>query len=176
MRRLAKISIIALGLAMMASFLPSFAEDGYKFVQLEHTRDFAAAGSENRQQGRAMLLMFSGAHCRYCHAIEEDFLKPMLRSGEYDALISMHKIDLYSDDEVVGFDGQPIRIPELARRYEVFVMPTLLFVDDQGREVGERRIGLTTPGLYGGYLDASIQAAVSAVRRQGTQQISLLRE
>jgi hypothetical protein len=176
MRSITTIGFIALGLAMMGAFWPSFAEDGYKSVQLEHTRDFAVAGSENQQQGRAMLLMFSGTHCRYCRTIEEDFLKPMLRSGEYDALISMHKIDLYSNDELLDFDGQRIRIPDLARRYDVFVMPTLLFVDGQGREVGERRIGLTTPGLYGGYLDASIQAAVTAVRQQGGQQVSLLRE
>lgn len=142
------------------------AEDGYKFVELKQTRDLAALGAKSIDQQQAILLMFSGDRCRFCITVEEDFLKPMLRSGDYDDLISMHKIPLDSRGSLTDFNGETIAISDLAKRYGVFIMPTVVFVDGQGREVAEKRVGLMTPAYYGGYLDDSIRAAHAAVSQQ----------
>ncbi len=134
-------------------------------VELRQTRDFANQGAQEQQAGRAMLLMFSGEGCRFCTVVEEDFLKPMMRSGDYDELVSMHKVHLSSRTRLTDFDGQPTSGRELAERYGVFVMPTVVFVDGQGQEVAERRVGLMTEAYYGGYLDDSIREALRNIRQ-----------
>lgn len=154
------LSILVLSLS-----LPVLADDGYKFVELKPISNMAELAAQTQREGRAILLMFSGDHCRYCTEVEEDFLKPMLRSGDYDALISMHKVQLASRQTLIDFDGNPISVAQLAKRYQVIVMPTVVFLDGQGHEVGEKRVGLMTPAFYGGYLDTSIRDAARAVQQ-----------
>lgn len=161
-----------LGIVILSLSLPVLADDGYKFVELKPLSNMAELAAQTHREGRAILLMFSGDHCRYCTEVEEDFLKPMLRSGDYDALISMHKVQLASRQTLIDFDGNPISVAQLAKRYQVFVMPTVVFLDSQGREVGEKRVGRMTPAFYGGYLDTSIRDAARAVQQS---QLSVLR-
>ena len=164
MRKLLQTMTIGLALLLMTPVATLSAEEGYKFVELKQTQDFAALGAQSRQEGRAILLMFSGEHCRFCVTAEEYFLKPMLRSGDYDGMITMHKLDLTRDNELTNFDGSPISTRELADRYGVYVMPTVVFIDDRGDEVGKQRVGLMTEAFYGEYLDLSIRAAAAAMQ------------
>lgn len=166
MRKLLSSAALAALIAMFATHSNAIADDGYKFVQLEQTRDFSRAGAEHLRDGRAMLLMFSGDHCRFCITVEEDFLKPMLRSGDYDEMISMHKVQLSARERVIDFNGRRTTGRALAERYGVFVMPTVVFVDGNGNEVAPKRVGLMTEAYYGGYLDESIRAAAKYVQQR----------
>jgi thioredoxin-related protein len=157
--------VIAVFLLVFSANSPVFAEDGYKFVEIKQTRDLAVLAEQSRQHQRAILLMFSGNSCRFCTIAEEDYLKPMLRSGEYDTLISMHKVRLDSDETLIDFDGKATTSSKLAKRYGVFVMPTIIFVDAQGKEVAEKRVGVMTEAYYAGYLDDSIRTAHAALGR-----------
>lgn len=159
-----------IGLSLVSAI---FADDGYKFVELKPAGNMAELAVQTQREGRAILLMFSGDHCRFCREVEEDFLKPMLRSGDYDDLVSMHKIQLTSRQSLIDFDGKPITVEQLARRYGVYVMPTVVFLDGEGREVGEKRVGRMTPAFYGGYLDMSIRDAARAVRQATAEKIAV---
>jgi hypothetical protein len=57
------------------------------------------------------------------------------------------------------FDGQSVAPDALASRYRTRLTPTVLFLDDRGRELTERIIGINTVDFYGYYLDAAIDAA-----------------
>ena len=111
-----------------------------------------------------ILLAFSADDCSYCKLLEEDFLQPMLLSGEYEDRIFIRKLIIDNGSDVTDFTGQQTAATRLSDRYRVFVTPTILFVDGNGRELAERMVGINTPELYGGYLDACVETALADIR------------
>ncbi|MGB5442907.1 MAG: hypothetical protein WBN57_09800, partial [Gammaproteobacteria bacterium] len=91
--------------------------------------------------------------------LEEDFLQPMLLSGEYRDKIIMRKLVLDDGSRLRDFSGQRIDATRLSDRYRVYVTPTILFVDGNGKEIAERMVGINTPEMFGGYLDDCIETA-----------------
>jgi hypothetical protein len=65
---------------------------------------------------------------------------------------------------LTGFDGQPITAEEFAQQYKAQITPTLLFLDADGREISERRIGISNLELYSQYLQRSIDKALTVTR------------
>lgn len=108
-----------------------------------------------------LLLMFSADECPYCITVEEQFLKPMVISGDYRNKVLMRKVMLGAHPSGTDFDGQQLNADALAQRYNVFVTPTVVFVNDKGEEIAERLVGINTVDYYGAYLDQSIDAALS---------------
>ena len=111
-----------------------------------------------------ILLTFSADDCGYCELLEENFLQPMLLSGDYDDRIIIRKLILDDGSSVTDFSGRQTEATRLSDRYRVFVTPTILFVDGNGRELAERMIGINTPELFGGYLDACVATALASIR------------
>ena len=115
-----------------------------------------------------ILLTFSADDCSYCELLEEDFLQPMLLSGEYEDSVIIRKLILDNGSSVTDFSGQPTAVTRLSDHYRVFVTPTILFVDSNGRELAERVVGINTPELFGGYLDACVETALASIRNPAT--------
>ena len=111
-----------------------------------------------------ILLAFSADDCSYCELLEEDFLQPMLLSGEYEDRIIIRKLILDNGSDVRDFNGRKTEATRLSDHYRVFVTPTILFVDGNGRELAERMVGINTPELFGGYLDACVETALKSIR------------
>ncbi|HEY0635267.1 MAG TPA: thioredoxin fold domain-containing protein [Gammaproteobacteria bacterium] len=127
-------------------------------------KDLRHEASQSREKGLPILLMFSADHCSYCVRIEEDFLKPMQNGGFYDDKVIIRRIKLGSQ-QVADLDGSRISSRELGERYDVSVTPTLVFIDHKGRQLAPKLVGLTTPELYGGYLDEAIDTSLDRLRR-----------
>jgi thioredoxin-related protein len=117
-----------------------------------------------RSRELPILLAFSAIDCSYCEELEEEFLEPMLLSGEYREKILIRKLILDNGSRVTDFSGNRVDATELADRYRVFVTPTLLFVDTRGQELAERMVGINTLELFGGYLDECIETALLKLR------------
>ena len=111
-----------------------------------------------------ILLAFSADDCSYCELLEEDFLQPMLLSGEYEDSIIIRKLVLDNGSSVTDFSGRRTAATRLSDHYRVFVTPTILFVNGNGRELAERMVGINTPELFGGYLDACVETALAVIR------------
>ena len=111
-----------------------------------------------------ILLTFTSMVCSYCELLEQDFLQPMLLGGEYRDKVIIRKLEVGYGSTVTDFSGQSIAASELSDRYRVFVTPTLLFVDGNGKELAERMVGINTPELFGGYLDNCIETALLRIR------------
>jgi len=126
--------------------------------------DLAADGRLAAERRLPILLVVAASDCPYCVQLEEDFLKPMLISGDYDDRVIIRKIEIDQADLLRDFDGRLVTPSELADRYRASLTPTMLFLDPQGRELVERMVGLTTPDFFGGYLDQAIDAAREALR------------
>lgn len=133
--------------------------------RVEESRDLAADGRLARSQQLPILLAVMSNSCDYCEQLEEDFLKPMLISGYYQDRILIRKVIIDEGNRLTYFDGTSLDTDQLASRYRVRVVPTLLFLDSAGNELAERMVGINTPEMYGGYLDQNIDAALSRVRK-----------
>lgn len=163
---------LAFGL-MIAAVAPSFATEEMKKVEVPEVRDLKQLAAQSEQRRLPILLMFSAEHCGYCIRVEEDFLKPMLRSGQYEEKVLIHKFKIDGSHTIVDFDGGKITASEFASRYNVFVTPTVVFIDGRGQQLAPKRIGLTTPDYYGGYLDESIDTALDVLRRNTPMRVKL---
>jgi hypothetical protein len=133
-------------------------------VRVPVAKNLQQEGRLAQSQQLPILLTFTSLVCSYCELLEQDFLQPMLLGGDYSDKVIIRKLELYQGATVIDFNGQSVTASELADRYRVFVTPTLLFVDGNGRELAERMLGINTPELYGGYLDNCIETALLTIR------------
>jgi thioredoxin-related protein len=159
-------SIAGLVLGLL-SFFPAVTVTAAPAPKVAEVRDLSQAAALSRQQHVPLMLMFSAKGCSYCTVLEEDFLRPMLLSGDYTDKVLIRKVDVDAGD-LRDFDGTPITSAALAARYKVVVTPTLVFLDPQGHQLTRRMVGLSTPDMYGGYLDESINVALGHFKAQRT--------
>jgi thioredoxin-related protein len=126
--------------------------------------DLQADGRKAREARLPLLLAFSSITCDYCRQLDVEFLRPMLISGDYTDKILIRRLLLDNGSRVIDFSGERVATTQLAERYRVFVTPTILFLDGDGRELAERMVGINTPEMYGGYLDICIDTALYSLR------------
>ena len=163
---------LLLAAALFAGWLgvgaPSWAGEP-EAVEVTSVRDFQALGQRAEARNLPILLMFSSPFCSYCEVVEEDFLKPMLRSGDYDDRVLIAKVQMQvGSRKVTGFQGERISVDELAARYDVGLTPTVVFLDSEGHAMAEKLVGITTAAYYGGYLDDGIDTALRRLQRVGS--------
>ncbi len=140
--------------------LPAAAGD----VHLPRATDLQALGAEARARNLPILILFSMEHCPWCAVVREEFLNPMLRSGDYTERVIM--VELESDaSPITDFDGRRIEAIDVAQRYDATLSPTVVFLDGHGRELAPKLVGVTTVDFYGGYLDEGIDTALLRLRR-----------
>ncbi len=147
--------------------------EALKDVKVEMVEDFQALGEVSVEKRLPILLMFSASHCTYCVRLEEEFLKPMLRSGDYDDKVLIRKIRIDSYGDIHDFDGQRISVEDFSDRYNVYVTPTVAFLDGSGKQLAPKRVGLSTPEFYGGYLDQAIELALDMLNRNKPLRVKL---
>lgn len=132
-------------------------------VAVPHAQDLRADAHDARARGLPILLLFAAETCGYCIQVEEDYLQPLL-TGDGSERILIRKLHVRDTRTLTDFDGGAVEADELAARYRVDLVPTLVFVDAQGRELAERVVGLGTVDFYWGYLSRSIDTARAQVQ------------
>lgn len=132
-------------------------------VKIPQIKDLHQLGQLAHRRQLPVLIMFSQAGCSFCERLADDFLKPMLISGDYEerVLIRIFRIDRYG--KMRDFDGIERDIYDITSRYRVSVTPTLVFLDGNGKQLAQRMVGLTTPDFFGGYLDEAIDTAYQSL-------------
>jgi thioredoxin-related protein len=133
-------------------------------VEVPVTADLQADGQLAHARRLPILLVFSAQDCSYCEMLEEEFLRPMLLSGDYRDRIIIRKLLLDNGSRLTDFSGQRIDATRLSERYSITVTPTMLFLDEHGAELAQRMVGINTPELFGGYLDDCIETALLMIR------------
>lgn len=170
MRKLLLDTKYTIASLLFVAFGSVIAADDVKVIE---AKDLSSVGEQAHDKRMPILLMFSAEHCTYCERLEEDFLKPMLRSGDYTDKVLIRKVKIDGYDKVRDFEGNRVAASAFADRYKVFVTPTVVFIDGDGLELAEKRVGLTTPDFYGGYLDQSIDQALNILRRDKPMRVKL---
>ncbi len=130
----------------------------------QETRDLAALAQLARERSLPMMLIFSSAFCGYCEKLDEEIVIPMLISGAYQDRILIRKLMLDEWITARDWDGTPRETEEIAKRYRVPVVPTILFLDAHGEEIAPRIVGVQSLEFLGGQVDDAIANALERVK------------
>jgi len=132
--------------------------------QVQQVFDLSILARDSRDKKLPILLLFSATHCPYCELLENEILKPMLLSGDYRDRVIIAKIVLDDANNLRNFNGQPTDMSSFTSRYNLFVTPTLLFLDAKGTEINHRITGVNTIELFGGRVDSAISNSLKKLR------------
>ena len=133
-------------------------------AQVVETLDLEADARLAAELQVPILVMFAQQGCAYCEIVEDEFLRPMLISGDYDNRVLIRRVMLDGFDSIRDFNGEMVGVDDLSMRYRAPMTPTVVFLNPQGREVAPRLIGVTTLDFYGGELDERIDAGIKRIR------------
>lgn len=158
-------TIITLTTLMLALLLHTAAAA----VSVATTSDLRADARLALQKHVPVLLVFTASDCGYCDLLESDILRPMLISGDYDNKVIIRKIVIDEQDSVHDFNGKTISTSALVKHYGIYVTPTMLFLDAHGKELSERILGINTPEMFGGRVDAAIAESLARLRGRAQQ-------
>ena len=130
-------------------------------VSIPKAYDLQTDGILAQEKGIPVLLEFTMHGCPFCEEVEEEVLRPMLISGDYDNKVLVRNIKIDEDTVITDFNGESISYEDLASRYSVYVAPTLILVHGDGKAMGLEMVGVTTIDFYGAYLDQAINKALT---------------
>lgn len=167
-----RIRVFSLIILMSLLLITAACADEVSRAHIQDVSDLQHEGQLSQRQRLPLMLVFSASDCSYCKVLEEDFIKPMLISGDYTHKVLIRRVMIDAPGELRDFDGKPVSPDALARRYKVFVTPTVIFVDAQGRQLAKRLVGITNPYYYGGDLDHAIDESLA--RLQAMKSVSQL--
>jgi thioredoxin-related protein len=135
-------------------------------VTLMQATDLHTDGAQSRQRHVPILLMFAQQGCSWCHYVEEDQLKPMLRNADYRAQVIIRQVMIDDPASIIGFDGHPTSATKLASYYNAPLTPTIVFVDETGKLLAPLIVGVRNTEFYGGDLDMGLALSVQKIRQQ----------
>jgi len=135
-----------------------------KPVQVKLSTDLYQDAQLAKEKGVPIVVMFSQDGCGYCNIVREQFLKPMLRSGEYTNKAIIREVKIDSFEDVRDFNGKQVPSDELSTTHRAYLTPTVVVFDSKGK-AHHRILGLTNEYYYGGELDDAIDKAYSQINR-----------
>ena len=155
--------LLTITLAVSACSIQA-SEETLPEVDILHVADFSALAKTAKNQQKLIMLQVSASDCIYCAILEEELIKPMLRSGDYDNDVLIRKVDIDNYKKLSGFDGQSITGSELAKMFGIKVTPTLIFLNSENQEVSKRIVGVNSLDFMGAYVDDAIKHGLSVIR------------
>jgi thioredoxin-related protein len=139
------------------------ADDDLPYVEIKYATDFSQLAKVAHTENKIIMLEVAASYCEYCELLEEEFIKPMLRSGDYTDIL-IRKVDMDSAALIKDFSGETISPGEFSRSLKARLTPTLLFFGGNGNEVAPRILGINSLDLYGGYLDDAINTGLQKIK------------
>ncbi|MCP3687614.1 MAG: hypothetical protein GY784_04295 [Gammaproteobacteria bacterium] len=140
------------------------ADESLPEVEVINVEDFSQLARQAGAEQKLIMLEISATYCSFCLKLEEEIIKPMLRSGDYDSNVLIRKFDIDTLSKLRDFNGSPISRTNLAKRWDVKITPTLIFLNSQNQEVSERILGVNSLDYFGGYVDDAIDHGLAAIR------------
>ncbi len=133
-------------------------------VKVRLADNLNSIGKHSSKNSIPILVVFASEDCVYCMILENEILKPMLISGDYDQKVIIRKILIDIPNSVQDFNGRSVTIDKLTSRYNIFVTPTVLFLDNNGKEISKRLIGINVVDYYALDVDNAIDKSIRILR------------
>jgi len=149
-----KIKLFFLLAILFVTATATFAAD--KITTVQDVSDFKALFKQAQAEQKVIMLEMSASYCGFCRQLEAEIINPMIISGDYDnVIIRKLEIDGYYDIKMPN--NEKITPSDYASKQNIFVTPTLLFLNGQGKEVAERIIGINSVDYFGAYVDDALK-------------------
>ena len=132
----------------------SFNVSGGASVQV--VKDLRLLKQQAEIAGLPILLLFTADDCEYCEVIRQNYLIPMIQSGDYASRILFRQVYVEDYSYLRDRNADLIGGDQLAMKYDVDVTPTIVFIDADGKELVERIIGLSGADYFDHQLNAQI--------------------
>ena len=159
--------LLTLGLSFsLSAFANEADDDQLPPVTLVQTHDLHVDGKLSQQRRVPILLMFAQRGCSWCHFVEEEQLKPMMRNADYRAQVIIRLVMTDDLASITDFDGSQTDAIALATRYNAPLTPTIVFVDDTGKVLAPRIMGVRNTEYYGADLDEGLAISTQKIRQQ----------
>ena len=156
--------LLTLGTSL--SLTASASDDDLPPVTLVQAHNLQTDGQAAHQRHVPILLMFAQQGCSWCHYVEEEQLKPMLRNADYRAKVIIRQVMTDDLGNITDFDGSQTDANSLAMRYSASLTPTVVFVDEHGKRLAHNLIGVSNTEYYGGDLDKALAESAQIIRQQ----------
>lgn len=134
--------------------------------ELRQADDLTATAREARERRTPIMIAFTQASCRFCHAAKRDYLIPMHNSADLRDRVIIREVDVDSVTLMRDFEGRMVTPGEFSRRYQVKKVPTVMVVDDKGAPLSSPIIGLLVDDFYRLYLERAIEEGLYKLRAQ----------
>jgi len=144
-------------------------EDDLPFVAISSLRNFSALSEEAASNNKIIMLEISASYCDYCRTLEEEIIKPMLRSGDYTKDVLIRRLEIDDSYSINNISGEKTTPAELAEKFKIKITPTLLFLDADANEVSERILGVYSLDFYGGYVDEALSNGLITINQRETE-------
>ena len=130
--------VLVISTSHAAEVEPKVGDDGmYTQEWFKHTSflDLADDLQEAKDGGKHLAILFEQKGCPYCREMH----RVNLADKEIRSYIQKHfdivQLNMWGDREVTDFDSQTLIEKDFARKYRVMFTPTILFIDENGKEV-----------------------------------------
>ena len=135
-------------------------------VNIINSTDLRNDGQLSQQAQKPILILFSMQGCSYCHYVEEEHLKPMLRNAKYRSKVIIRRVMTDSYGDIIDFNGNTISSQDLSSRYGAYLTPTVVFVDHQGNKLVPSIHGVRNTEFYGLDLDEGLDHSLLKMRQK----------
>jgi len=153
-RRLILVVLLNLSLLAVAQASPDKVHSTIVF-----TDNLQKDAALSKRLNAPILLVVSQEHCPFCDLLKREVLNPMALSGDYRDKVVMREILIDLGESLINFEGKSEDAAEFAHRYDVYLTPTLLFLDPHGNELSKRIVDVNTVELFYFYLTSAIDSA-----------------
>jgi len=127
-------------------------------VEIAELRDMRADAAEASKANSLMLVIATVGDCVYCEVVKEEFLKPLMASGELDGVAIVRELPLDGLD-ITDLEGRMVEPVDIGNRYGARFSPTVFFLSPDGKVLHEPIVGLQSRDFYGFYLEKAIAKA-----------------
>jgi hypothetical protein len=142
---------------------------------LVEARDLQADAETARAGGAAIVVFFASDFCPYCHEVEELYLEPMQRHGQYAGRVLIRKVHVDRATTLVDFTGRRMGHDDFARREGTSLTPLVRFYAPDGRELANALRGMSSRDFYGGMLADAVEESILKLKRDAQGRASPLR-
>jgi thioredoxin-related protein len=133
-------------------------------LALPGAQDLAADAQQMREQKLPMLVLFSAAGCLWCDRAREQFLDPMAADPAAASRMLIRQIDIDSRTAITDFSGKATTHRDFARSRRVRMVPTIMVLDPEGREIAESIVGVRLADFYPIYIERAVDAGLARMR------------
>jgi len=131
---------------------------------IDMVTNFSKLSQLAAKENKIIMLEMSASYCGFCITLEEEIIRPMIRSHDYEETVLIRQIKIDYHDDIIGPDGNKTTPAQLARDLNIFVTPTLLFLNAENQEVSERILGVNSLDYFGYYVDEAIDQGLIKIR------------